>query len=81
MNAYKVRLKYYVYGILFGFIIAFAVHMIYLGIALTDIREVLSCVIIDLAFFFVWFLLYLFLFFVWSAGNTGVGIFSKAAIA
>lgn len=52
MNAYKVRLKYYVYGILLGIIIAFAVHMIYLGIALTDIREVLSCVIIDLAFFF-----------------------------
>lgn len=63
MNAYKVRLKYYVYGILFGFIIAFAVHMIYLGIALTDIREVLSCVIIDLAFFFVWFLLHLFFIF------------------
>lgn len=63
MNAYKVRLKYYVYGILLGIIIAFAVHMIYLGIALTDIREVLSCVIIDLAFFFLWFLLRLFFIF------------------
>lgn len=60
MNIYKVKLKYYVYGILFGIIIAVVVHVIYLGIALTNIREVLSCVIIDFAFFFVWFLLRLF---------------------